>query len=88
MLGNKHEQINNSDFYRTDDQRFFTDLFLNTSDIVLDNSNTIFNCMHDGLDDLVIEQGRWCNTVTKSTPLVYHANGGIATKNFLFDKIF
>jgi hypothetical protein len=88
ILANKHDEIYGSEFYKTDDQRFFTDLFLNTSGIVLDNSNTIFNCMNDGLDDLVVEQGRWRNLATKSTPLVYHANGGPVAKNFLFDKIF
>lgn len=74
-----------------DDQRFFTSLFLSLRDknlIKLDNFNRIFNCMVGGLDDLEISNGKWYNKVTKSFPLIFHANGGPDVKNFLFTKIY
>jgi hypothetical protein len=61
----------------TDDQTFYTNIFLNfQSDrtrVQLDTRATIFQCLHDAMQDIDLDTGR--NTETGTTPLVWHSNG-------------
>ena len=83
-----HMRFDDADFDRIDDQGEFTKIFLGTPGaIVLDSGNTIFNCMFGRESDLEFHRGRgWFNKVTKTYPVVFHANGSVPQK-FLFDKI-
>jgi hypothetical protein len=68
---------NNKVFIETDDQRYFTDLFLsNPSQVKLDYNCQVFQsiafCPDDNfqiIDDYI------CNTVTKTKPTLIHGNG-------------
>lgn len=89
ILKKTNIDIHSEDFEKFDDQRFYTDLYLqNQNLIVLDNYNKIFNCLAGATKDLEFRKGRWYNIQTKSYPLVYHGNGGPEIKAFLFDKIY
>lgn len=53
---------------RTDDQRFYTELFLGGAPIVLDHAAEYFLCMHDADDQIIHE----------SKALVLHLNNGVS----------
>jgi hypothetical protein len=85
MLDSYKKEMEKEEFITTDDQRFFTTIYLKgDSDIVLDTSNQLFNCMHDGLNDIE-KDTKWYNKHTQSYPIVFHANGPHENKLFLFE---
>lgn len=89
ILKKTNIDIHSDEFKKFDDQRFYTDLYLqNQNLIVLDTHNKIFNCLAGATQDLELRKGRWYNIQTKSQPLVFHGNGGPEIKAFLFDKIY
>jgi hypothetical protein len=89
ILEKTNIDIHSEEFKKFDDQRFYTDLYLqNQNLIVLDTHNKIFNCLAGATQDLELRNGRWYNTKTQSFPLVFHGNGGAEIKGFLFDKIY
>lgn len=81
--------MDSEEFAKIDDQRFYTDLYLQHKDlIVLDTYNTIFNCLVYGLQDIELRNGVWYNKVTNSYPVVFHGNGGGEVKQFVFERIY
>lgn len=89
ILGLTEMDIHSQSFQKFDDQRFYTQLYLDHDDlIVLDTHNRIFNCMAGAIKDLELKDNRWYNKVTNTYPLVFHGNGGTEIKDFLFTKIY
>lgn len=80
-----HFDFKSKEFETCDDQREWTRAFLNSEDIVLDTSNTIFNSLYGRTDDLVATPRGWFNKVTESYPLVFHGNGRMT--DFLFGVV-
>ena len=71
----------------TDDQTFYTTLYLNSQTnrrrIQLDTRATIFQCLHLAVQD--IDQETLKNTVTGTTPMVWHSNGYL--HQFFMEKL-
>jgi len=66
-----------------DDQLYFTNKFLNGEGINLDYELSIFQPLNLSINDVEIHNGRVYNTITKSYPIVIHANGGVGPRTFL-----
>jgi len=71
----------------TDDQVFYTNLFLkfqtDRTQVQLDTRCTIFQCLHLAMED--IDQESLENTVTGTSPLVWHSNGYL--HQFFMEKL-
>lgn len=71
----------------TDDQTFYTNIYLNSQTnrrkVQLDTRAVIFQCLHLAMQD--IDQENIRNTVTGTTPLVWHSNGYL--HQFFMEKL-
>jgi len=71
----------------TDDQVFYTNLFLkfqtDRARVQLDTRCTIFQCLHLAMED--IDQEALENTVTGTSPLIWHSNGYL--HQFFMEKL-
>jgi len=66
-----------------DDQLYYTLKFLNGDKINLDYNLDIFQTLNQSIDDVEIHNGRVYNKVTKTYPIVIHANGGVGPRTYL-----
>jgi hypothetical protein len=61
---------------KTDDQRFFTNIFLeHPDDIRLDEHCKLFQTFYHCADKVRVTDGQMTNTVTGTNPLIAHFNG-------------
>jgi hypothetical protein len=86
VLGNLLDNDNLQYDESTDDQYWWTLMYLNSSNlIVLDHACIIFQNLFGAQDLLEMRDGYWYNKATNTLPLVFHGNGH--SKSFLFQTI-
>jgi hypothetical protein len=66
-----------------DDQLYYTLKFLNNEGIKLDYTIDIFQTLNSSFDDVQVIEGKVFNKVTKTNPIVIHANGGVGPRTYL-----
>ena len=66
-----------------DDQLYYTLKFLNDEGINLDYNVDIFQTLNSSFNDVEVLNGKVYNNVTKTYPIVIHANGGVGPRTYL-----
>jgi len=72
-------EINDMD----DDQLYYTNIFLENEEIILDYDCKMFLCMNGIISDIVLEMKEMCIKYNNNRPCFVHANGGSDIKLFL-----